>query len=164
MDAKTNEPVTVLGNGIKIGNRDKKIPIFIPDSFRSGHLLWIATTRQGKTRVIENICEQDILKGYSIAFIDPKCDTAAFSKIVQVAKKADREKELIFINPFYPQCSAPFNVLRYFFIPEELAGIVTSGVEAGKDPFFQKIAYEISIVVCIALVTLAEYEGKKSGI
>lgn len=162
IDAQTNEPVTVFGNGFRLDNRSKKIPICIPDKFRSGHLLWIATTRQGKTRVIENVCEQDILKGYSIAFIDPKCDTDALNKIVAVAKKAGREKELIFINPFYPQVSAPFNVLRYFFIPEELAGIVTSGVEAGKDPFFQKIAYEISIVACIALVTLAEYEGKKA--
>jgi len=162
VDAKTNEPVTVLGNGFKLGDRSKKIPIYIPDKFRSGHLLWIATTRQGKTRVIENVSEQDILKGLSVAFIDPKCDTDALNKIVEVTKKAGREKELIFINPFYPQYSAPFNVLRYFFIPEELAGIVTSGVEAGKDPFFQKIAYEISIVACIALVTLAEYEGKKA--
>ncbi|HAK87659.1 MAG TPA: conjugal transfer protein TraG [Nitrospiraceae bacterium] len=164
IDAKTKEPVTVLGSGYRLDDRRKKIPISIPDKDRSGHLLWVATTRQGKTRVIENICEQDIKKGYSVAFIDPKCDSDALNKIVETAKKTGREKELIFINPFYPQLSAPFNVLRYFFIPEELAGIVTSGVEAGKDPFFQKIAYEISIVACIALVTLAEYEGKKAVI
>ncbi len=162
VDTKTKEPVTVFGRGFRLNDRSEIIPIYIPDKFRSGHLLWIATTRQGKTRVIENICEQDIFKGYSVAFFDPKCDTDALNKIVSVAKKAGREKELLLINPFYPQYSAQFNVLRYFFIPEELAGIITSGVEAGKDPFFQKIAYEISIVICIALVTLAEYEGKKA--
>ena len=71
-------------------------------------------------------------------------------------------KELILVNPFYPQYSAQMNPLRYFFIPEELAGIVVSGIEAGRDPFFQKIAYEMSVVICIAMVTLAEYEGRRA--
>jgi hypothetical protein len=56
-------------------------PRFIPE----GTFLVFRNHPGGKTRILENMVEQDIRKGYSVVVIDPKGDIDLFSKIVQVA-------------------------------------------------------------------------------
>jgi len=72
------------------------------DADRSGHFGCFGTTRVGKTRLIENIVEQDIRKGYNVVVIDPKGDTELFSKIVQVAAESGRLEEVMLLTPIYP--------------------------------------------------------------
>ena len=49
-----------------MADKMKDVVISIPDRERSGHLGVFGTTRIGKTRLIENIVEQDIKKGYNV--------------------------------------------------------------------------------------------------
>jgi len=51
------------------------------------HTFVFGTTGVGKTRLAEYMVEQDIRKGYSVAFFDPKGDQDIFAKIVDVAEQ-----------------------------------------------------------------------------
>ncbi len=155
-------PLTVLGTGHPIHGSGSKT-LSIPDSDRKGHLWCFGTTRVGKTRVMENMIEQDIRKGYSVAVIDPKGDIDLFSKIVQVALEEQRHEELILITPIFPHLSAIIDPLAHYYMPEELVGHIVSGVEVGKERFFYNVAYEISLVIVQALIMLARLEGRQAS-
>jgi hypothetical protein len=64
---------TILGTGINIRG-GKQQEIYMNDADRSGHFWCFGTTRVGKTRLLENMLEQDIQKGNSVVVIDPKGD------------------------------------------------------------------------------------------
>ncbi|MDA8089520.1 MAG: TraM recognition domain-containing protein [Nitrospiraceae bacterium] len=156
---KNKEPGIILGRGQALANPAQSIEIAVPDSHRNGHLWCFGTTRVGKTRVIENMAEQDIRKGHSVVLIDPKGDLEIFSKIVQVAFEEGRQEDLMLVTPIFPDYSAIVDPLAYYFMPEELVGHIVSGVEVGKEKFFYNVAYEISLVVVQALILKARSEG-----
>jgi conjugal transfer pilus assembly protein TraD len=153
-------PRTVLGTGYRILNPEKSMTIAISDASRKGHFWCFGTTRVGKTRIMENMVEQDIRKGHSVVVIDPKGDIDLFSKIVQVAFEEGRDHELILVTPIFPHLSAVIDPLAYYYMPEELVGHIVSGVEVGRERFFFNVAYEISLVIVQALIILAAWAGK----
>ena len=55
--------------------------------------------------------EQDIKKGQSVVIIDPKGDIGLFSKMVEMAKKCQREQDLLFISTIFPKYSLKINPL-----------------------------------------------------
>ena len=76
----------IVGEGYNLKDKNKQFKdIIIPEENRTGHFWCFGTTRVGKTRIMENMIEQDIRKGYSVTVIDPKSDIELFSKIVQIA-------------------------------------------------------------------------------
>jgi DNA helicase HerA-like ATPase len=99
---------TILGTGIDIRG-GKQQELYMNDADRSGHFWCFGTTRVGKTRLLENMLEQDIRKGNSVVVIDPKGDIPLFSKIYQAAKEAGREDDLMLITPIFPQYSIKLN-------------------------------------------------------
>jgi hypothetical protein len=154
------EKITILGEGYKLSDpRRTKVLLYIPDSHRKGHFWCFGTTRAGKTRLMEFMVEQDIRKGYSVVVIDPKGDEALFNKIVQVAFEEDRYEDLIFITPVFPEYSALIDPLAYYYMPEELVAHIVSGVPV-EEPFFYKVAYEISMILVQALILKAKVEGR----
>ena len=153
-------PRTVLGTGYRISNPKKSMTIAIPDASRKGHFWCFGTTRVGKTRIMENMVEQDIRKGHSVVVIDPKGDIDLFSKIVQVAFEEGRDHELILVTPIFPHLSAVIDPLAYYYMPEELVGHIVSGVEVGRERFFFNVAYEISLVIVQAFIILSAWAGK----
>lgn len=157
-DRKTSR--TILGVGHGMSDPGTSMKIAVPDASRKGHFWCFGTTRVGKTRIMENMVEQDIRKGYSVVVIDPKGDIDLFSKIVQVAFEERRDRELILVTPIYPHLSAVIDPLAYYYMPEELVGHIVSGVEVGKERFFFNVAYEISLVIVQALIMLAAWEGR----
>ncbi len=158
---KNKKPWTNLGTGIHLDQPDKIVTLGYPDSFRKGHFWCFGTTRVGKTRTMENIIEQDIRKGYSIVAIDPKGDIELFSKIVQIARETDREKDLMLITPVFPRYSAILDPLSSYYMIEELVAHITAGVAIGREPYFFGVAYEVSLVVVQALIMLAREAGIK---
>lgn len=61
-------PPTDLGTGFSLADRTRILNISIPDRDRSRHTFVFGTTGVGKTRLAEYLIEQDIRKGYSVAF------------------------------------------------------------------------------------------------
>ncbi|MBI5178200.1 MAG: type IV secretion system DNA-binding domain-containing protein [Nitrospinae bacterium] len=154
------DPVTVIGEGWLLDDPEKKrIKITVKDRERTAHYICFGTTGSGKTRHIENMVEQDIRKGYSVVVIDPKGDIELFEKIAQVALEEGREEDLMLINPIFPELSAHIDPLRYFATPEELAQHMVAGVSVGKEPYFFNVAYDLSLTIAHALVTINRYKG-----
>jgi hypothetical protein len=156
-----NEPWTHLGKGIHLDRPDRIMQLGYPDRFRKGHSWCFGTTRVGKTRVMENIIEQDVRKGYSVVAIDPKGDIELFSKIVQVAFETGRHADLMLITPVFPQYSAILDPLSSYYMIEELVAHITAGVAVGREPYFFGVAYEVSLVVVQALIILAKAARRK---
>ncbi len=153
---------TSIGTGINLDKPNEVVELGLLDDDRKGHFWCFGTTRVGKTRIIENIIEQDIRKGYSVVAIDPKGDHELFSKITQIAAETGRLDDLMLITPVFPEYSAIIDPLSSYYMPEELVAHITAGVTGGRgDPFFYGVAYEISLVIVYALILLAEYNGEK---
>lgn len=151
---------TFLGYGYRLGNPGKVRKINLRDSDRKGHLFCFGSTRIGKTRLIELMMEQDIRKGYSVAFFDPKGETDIFSKIVQVAYEEDRQDDLCLVTPIFPHCSARMDPLAYYYMPEELVSHVVSGIKA-REEFFINIAYETTFVIVQSLLFFAKIKKER---
>jgi len=151
---------TFLGYGYTLGNQGKIKKLRLRDTDRKGHLFCFGSTRIGKTRLIELTIEQDIRKGYSVAFFDPKGDIDIFSKIVQVAYEENRQYELCMVTPIFPACSARMDPLAYYYMPEEVVSHVVSGIKA-REEFFINVAYETTLVIVMALVFFAKIKKEK---
>ncbi len=153
---KKRKSVINIGRGVPLGNLNGTIrKIDIADKDRIGHLGCFGTTRIGKSKLIEHMVAQDIVKGNSVVVIDPKGDHELFSKIVQTAFDTGREKELCLINPIYSDCSAAINPLAYYYSPEEIVNHVVSGVRA-RDDYFHNVAYETTLLIVLSLLALKE--------
>jgi len=169
--ARSQQPVnpgekyTLLGKGHQIyyGQQARlmrgkfEIPqeILLRDLDRKSHFWCFGTTRVGKTRVMENMTEQDIRKGYNLLVIDPKGDLDLFNKIVQVADDCGRLNELMLITPIFPELSETIDPLSHHYMVEELVGHIVSGVET-QEKFFFNVAQEVSLAIVQGLLLTKE--------
>lgn len=154
--------ITVIGTGKSLdpGEGLKLRELQIPGQHRARHLMVFGTTGTGKTRLAENIIEQDIRAGRSIVFIDPKNDQEIASKIFQVAYSCGRYEDLMFINTAFPEYSAVIDPLSHWFIPEELVAHCVAGIKEGKEPFYRNVGKEITGAVIAALSVIASTQGE----
>jgi len=152
------EERTTIGYGYNLLTPAKIRKIHLRDSDRKGHLFCFGSTRIGKTKLIESMIEQDIRKGHSVVFFDPKGDIEIFSKIVQVTYEEKRQDELFLITPIFPEYSAKIDPLAYYYMPEELVSHVVSGIKA-KEEFFINVANETTMVIILSLLFFAKKKG-----
>jgi len=138
----------------------KIVPLSIPDTYRKRHMFVFGTTGVGKTRLCENLIEQDINKGYSVVYFDPKGDQQIFTKIFDAARKAGRLDELMLVTPIFPEYSSVVDPMAFYFMVDELVGHIISGIQGGKEPFYRNIAKEITTAVITANILLATEEGR----
>ncbi|MCK9195422.1 MAG: TraM recognition domain-containing protein [Syntrophales bacterium] len=155
-----NDGLTHLGRGVNMNDILKDIDIAINDADRSGHFGCFGTTRVGKTRLVENIIEQDVRKGYNVVVIDPKGDAELFSKIVQVAAESGRLEEVMMLTPIFPDLSIMLDPLAYYYMEDELVEHIISGIKA-KEDYFIAIAQEVSQVVISGLALQAKCKKEK---
>lgn len=149
--------IAVINDLVKLRATDE-IDIAILDDYRKGHFWCFGTTRVGKTRVIENMVEQDIRKGYSVVIIDPKGDIELFSKVTQIAAEEHRLEDLILVTPIFPEYSAVIDPLSHYYMPEELVSHLVAGIDVGQgDAFFFNVAYEVTSAIVNAKLLLQKY-------
>lgn len=160
---KKNNHMTIIGHGVCLEDVTKEGDIVVRDADRSGHFGCFGTTRVGKTRLIENIVEQDISKGYNVVVIDPKGDLQLFSKIVQTAAESGRLEELMLLTPIYPDYSIMLDPLAYYYMEEELVDHVVSGIRA-KEDYFIAVAYEVTQAIIAGLALQARYKKQRLNI
>lgn len=159
--ARGDEPSTDIGTGVRMEQPTRIVPISIPDSFRRRHMFVFGTTGVGKTRLCENLIEQDIRKGNSVVYFDPKGDQQIFTKIFEVARESGRLKDLMLVTPIFPEYSAVVDPMAFYFMVDELVGHIISGIQGGREPFYRNIAKEITTAVITGNIILAEEEGHK---
>lgn len=166
------EKHTLLGKGHRIyygqearmkrGSFEIPEDILLRDLDRKSHFWCFGTTRVGKTRIMENMIEQDIRKGYNLAVIDPKGDLDLLNKIVQVADECGRLGDLQLITPIFPEFSETIDPLSHHYMVEELVGHIVSGVET-QEKFFFNVAQEISLAIVQGLLLTKEKREDAEG-
>lgn len=147
-DNKSKMPdYTVIGSGVNMEHPHKIVPITVPNEDRKRGMFVFGTTGVGKTRLCENIIEQDMAQGRSIVYLDPKGDQEIFTKIFESARRHGRAEEIQLITPIYPEHSAVIDPMAFYFMPDELVGHIVSGIPVGKEPFFRDVAKELATVI-----------------
>lgn len=154
-----------IGKGFDISDfkQEKFIDINLYNNHRSGHLIGFGTTGAGKSRLIENMAEQDILiHDSSVVIIDPKIDNALLSRIYRSAVRSGNEKSFMLLTPVHPHLSIKVNPMSQYFMDEEIIGHIVSAIETSGDVFFYNIALEVSTAIVKARLLIKKYIKDKT--
>lgn len=154
---------TAFGFGVFYEDITNEGILSIPDTERSKHVGVIGTTRIGKSRLLEQIVEQDIQKGYSVVVFDPKVDLHLFSKVIEMAAAAGRLDDVLFLSPIFSEHSVHVDPLSSYYIEEELVGHIVSGVPSsgGEGEFFFQTAKELATLVVAGILRLKHRLGEE---
>lgn len=152
---------THLGWGYQLYPLSKKlIPIYQDEGVRNQHTAVIGTVGVGKTYVLMNRVEYDIMRGDNVVVIDPKGSGDLLSFVLETAIKAGRLQDFIYVNPFFPEVSARISPLAYYAVPDVVINTVIAGIRS-KDEFYINIARELVSIVVYGLIELSK--SKKKG-
>lgn len=159
-----SENYTDIGTGVNMDTARKIVPIRLPDSERKRGMMVVGSTGVGKTRLAEHMIDQDIAKGYSLCYLDPKGDQDIFSKVFESARKHKRLDELQLITPIYPELSAIVDPMAYYFSVEELAAHIAAAIPPSKEEFFKNVAVMLSTAVITASTIIARNRGQLANL
>lgn len=141
-------------HGVGIGMETSAV---MPLTDRAGHLMVVARTRHGKTRLAEILTTQDIRRGNNcVIVLDPKGDADYLKRIYLETKQVNRR--LIIVHLGYPELSASYNALGSYSRVTEVASRATSPLPSeGDAAAFKEFAWLFVNVIAVALDAL----GKK---
>lgn len=147
----TGGDAVIHGVGIR-GETNATMPL----SDRVGHMVIIARTRHGKTRLAELLTTQDIRRGNNcVIVLDPKGDADYLKRIYVESQKAGRQ--LIIFHLGYPELSARYNAIGSFSRITEVATRITSQLPGeGEASAFKEFAWQFINVIAVALVAMGE--------
>ena len=123
---------------------------------RAGHLVVIARTRHGKTRLAEILTTQDIHRHNNcVIVLDPKGDADYLKRIYIEAKRAGRR--LIIFHLGHPELSAQYNAIGSFSrITEVATRIATQLPSEGDAAAFREFAWLFINIIAVTLDALGE--------
>jgi len=155
---KKKEDYTIIGKGFALNDIKKEsfVDIKLEDKNRVNHMFVFGAPGVGKTRLLENIIEQDIPKGESVVIIDPKGDIDLFSKVYQVALNSKRKDDLMLLTNIYPEFSIKINPLQHYYMIDEVIDHIMAGVPAGDD-FFYNVAKETTTAIVRSRILLRKF-------
>jgi len=102
-----------------------------------GHTLLLGTTRVGKTRMMELLIAQAIIRGESVIIIDPKGDHNLAENAKKICEALGQPERFVYFHPAHPEKSTPIDPMRNWNRRTELASRVAALIpsETGADPF-----------------------------
>lgn len=151
---------TNIGKGFDLKDikQEEFIDINLNNDFRRGHVVGFGTTGAGKSRLIENMAEQDIMiHGNCVVIIDPKIDNAMLSRAYQAAVRSGNEKAFMLLSPVHPHLSIKLNPMSQYYMDEEIVGHIVSAIETNGDIFFYNIAIEVSTAIVKSRLLIKKY-------
>ena len=159
---KKEDDYVFIGKGFRLDDlkQEELVDIKLLESNRVNHMFIFGAPGVGKTRLLENIIEQDIPRGHSVVIIDPKGDIDLFSKVYQMALKTNRLDDLMFLTSIYPEYSIKINPLAHYYMVDELIDHIMAGVPA-KDEFFYNVAKETTTAIVRSRMLLRKITNKK---
>lgn len=115
----------------------KEEPVQVPIEYLQGHTIVYGTTGSGKTRLMEVLAVQAILRGDAVIVIDPKGDPDLRKKLSMACERLGDPSKFVLFDPAHPDnsyCVDPLhNWSQVTEIPSRVAELIPS--EAGADPF-----------------------------
>ena len=102
-----------------------------------GHTLIVGTTRVGKTRLLDLLITQAIVRGEPVIIIDPKGDHGLAENARRVCEALGQPEKFVYFHPAHPEKSACIDPLRNWNRKTELASRIAALIpsETGADPF-----------------------------
>ena len=116
---------------------DEETDKYIEISSLVGHTLLVGTTRVGKTRMMELLIGQAIIRGEAVIIIDPKGDHALAENARRICEAMGQPERFVYFHPAHPEKSTPIDPMRNWNRRTELASRVAALIpsETGADPF-----------------------------
>ncbi|MBL7000385.1 MAG: type IV conjugative transfer system coupling protein TraD [Gammaproteobacteria bacterium] len=122
---------------------------------RVGHALILGTTRVGKTRFAEILMTQDIRRGDTVIFIDPKGDFDVLARMIAETKRAERYDQFHVFHLGHPEISERYNGIGDFGRITEVAGRIANQLPSeGNSAAFREFAWRFTNIVARALTGL----------
>lgn len=116
---------------------DKETDRFMDIANLVGHTLLVGTTRVGKTRMMELLIAQAIIRNETVIIIDPKGDHALAENAKLICAAMGHPERFVYFHPAHPEKSTPIDPMRNWNRRTELASRVAALIpsETGADPF-----------------------------
>lgn len=116
---------------------DKETDRFMDIANLVGHTLLVGTTRVGKTRMMELLIGQAIVRNETVIIIDPKGDHALAENAKRICVAMGQPERFVYFHPAHPEKSTPIDPMRNWNRRTELASRVAALIpsETGADPF-----------------------------
>ena len=117
------------------GLAEREPPVWLPIAHSAGHILIVGTTGAGKTRLLDLLVTQAVLRGEAVVILDPKGD----AELQAAARRAcgDQPGRFVSFHPAFPARSHRLDPLHSFNRATELASRIAAILpsETGNDPF-----------------------------
>lgn len=116
---------------------DQEEDVWLPLSHTAGHMLLTATTRAGKSRKLDLIITQCVLRGEPVIVWDPKGDGELKAACERAARYVNRPADFVYFHPSFPTRSCRIDPLANFSRSTELATRIASLIssEPGAEVF-----------------------------
>ncbi|HCW92369.1 MAG TPA: hypothetical protein DHM44_01670 [Flexistipes sinusarabici] len=130
--------------------------IFLPNKTLTLQTAIVGGTGSGKTRLIESLAAQGVLRNEPVIIFDPKGDNELVDRIYDVCRRTGREDDFQFFSLAHPKHSMSYNPMENFAKPTDLASRIRSIMEVGNDPFYADFVWNVILGVCKGLMSLGE--------
>lgn len=104
-----------------IRKKEKEEDIYLPIDHARGHTLILGTTGSGKTRLLENLIAQAILRDEVVIIIDPKGDKELRTTAEAVCMAQGRPDRFVMFHKAFPAESIRLDPMRNFANSAQLA-------------------------------------------
>ncbi len=111
--------------------------VCIPLPMLDGNVIVVGATRAGKTRFLDHVISQAVMRGEPVIVIDPKGDHELREQMKRAYLRAGRPDAFRFFHPGLPEDSVCIDPMRNWNRRTELASRVAAliATEGGGDPF-----------------------------
>ncbi|MBK8286389.1 MAG: conjugative transfer system coupling protein TraD [Ahniella sp.] len=132
-------------------------PVWLPVEFARGHTLIVGTTGSGKTRLLENLLAQAILRDEAVLIFDPKGDRALQNTVRSVCAFQGKPERYAQFDRARPAESVRLDPLGHFQSGAELASRIAGLMGGGPGPdVFSGFSQKTLKIVIDALLALGE--------
>ena len=117
-EIKRNRKGATYLHGVGISEEEAE---YMLDAESKGHVHIVGTTGAGKTRLMDLLISQIILRGEPCIIIDPKGDQELMNNMKVAYDRCGRVRDFSFFHPAFPEESAAINPLASYQRSSELA-------------------------------------------
>jgi conjugal transfer pilus assembly protein TraD len=138
-----------------VGFSDEK-SICLPTTALSLQTALVGGTGSGKTRLMESLAVQAVLRKEPVIIIDPKGDNELADRIYDVCLNSGRADDFQFFSLAHPKHSNSYNPLDNFSKPTDIASRIRSIMDVKGDTFYADFIWNVVLGVCKGLMALNE--------
>lgn len=125
---------------------------------RNGHAICFGQSRTGKSRFLEFLVSQDIIRNDGPVIVcDPKGDAELLARVWSECKRTGRQSQFMVFALGFPEISARYNAVAAFSRNTSVASRVAGQLDASGDSgVFKDFAWRFLLIVTNAMMAIGE--------